>query len=142
MPDRHSWTIAEGGRFRRQWRFDVVRVSEHWWRLARRERGRVRITTGAEVTDSLTEGGGAAFSQCCLKRKAAPNTSNASSNSAKMNFGLISVPQHKQKIQDRNAKLGLGFKKGASQFLCTWKPHLINTLLYRGVQRREGPPTA
>jgi hypothetical protein len=43
-----------------------------------------------------------------LKMKAAPNTSNASS-SAKTNFGLISVPQHKQKIQDRNTGLGLDF---------------------------------
>jgi hypothetical protein len=46
-------------------------------------------TTGAEVTDSLTGGGAAVFPQCCLKRKAAPNTSNASSNIAKMNFGLM-----------------------------------------------------
>jgi hypothetical protein len=70
--------------------------------------GGAALTTGAEVTDSLTEGGAAAFPQCCLKMKAAPNTSNASS-SAKTNFGLISVPQHKQKIQDRNTGLGLDF---------------------------------
>jgi hypothetical protein len=38
-----------------------------------------------------------------------PNASNASSNSAKTNFGLISVSQHKQKIQDRERRSWIVF---------------------------------
>jgi hypothetical protein len=53
--------------------------------------GGAALTTGAEVTESLTEGGAAAFPQCCLKMKAAPNTSNASSSIAKTNFGLMTI---------------------------------------------------
>ena len=47
--------------------------------------------TGAEAAISGPAGGAAVFSKCCFKNKAAPNTRNASNNSAKMNFGLMTI---------------------------------------------------
>jgi hypothetical protein len=47
--------------------------------------------------------------QCCFKKKAAPRTSNASSDNAKTIFGFISVSQHKQKIQDRQRRSWIVF---------------------------------
>ena len=53
--------------------------------------GGVTLTAGAGVTDSATGGGEAVFPRCCFKRRAAPNTNAASDNSAKTNFGLMTV---------------------------------------------------
>ena len=61
---------------------------------------------GATLATTFEAGGaagdGATFPKCCFKKKTAPNTTNASSNSAKTNFGLIILFQNDDSINSKS----------------------------------------